>query len=1233
MSLIEVFVRNPVKVAVGVLLVALFGAIALMRMPMQLTPEVTIPIITVTTVWPGASPQEVEQEIVTEQEEQLTSVEGITKLSSASSDSLGTITMEFQVGTDMEEALLKVSSRLQQVPEYPEDADEPVISTSDSSSAGQAIAWFILSPKYATPEEIDAFSRRHPELAREVAAARNAHNMGVRIMRLRELAKKHEEIRELLPRADFDVTKMRRFVEDEIEARFERVPGVSQSTTFGGLEDELQVVVDPEKLAARRLTLTDVRNVLRSQNEDVSAGDFWEGKRRWVVRAMGQFRSPEQVENQLLAIRDGAPVFVRDVAEVRLGYKKPNGFVRRYGESTIAINASREVGANVLDVMAGLQEAVRDLNRDLLNPRGLHLTQAYDETEYIYSAVDLVKDNIFIGGALTMAVLMLFLHLEVRTLLVIPWIMITALLASWVSPWYFVISVALIVGAGFWFARGALVVGLVIPVSIVGTFVFLEMMGRSLNVISLAGFAFAVGMFIDNAIVVLENIFRRHSLGESPLVATVRGTKEVWGAILAATLTNVAVFAPVIFMQEEAGQLFRDIALAVTGALLLSVVASMTIVPAATARLFRDSNPEEYKHESTPHLAVVDGNGDGDINSKGAKTGLSEAGHSSAAPPKPPAQRSFTERIIAPILWSADLFVNSVVAINRWAQPSVARRLAIVFIMIGTSTALAWLMWPKVEYLPTGNRNLVFGIVLPPPGYNVDKLMDLAVTVEQDLEPYWNVDPDSPEAAELKYPIVDDFFVVAFNRQVFMGLRAHDPMRAKELEGLVFTIGNSRLEGAMAVAFQSSIFGEGLQAGRSVDVEITGPDVTRLVALGGQIFGQSMQLLSTPDAPAQARPEPSLDLSSPEVHIEPKLVQAADMRISTTDLGFTANALIDGAYVSDYFLEGKKIDLTVMGEEQYARTTQDIEALPIATPMGQLVPLSAVADVRLASGPEQINHRERERAITILVTPPATVPLEVAMERIQNEIVQPIVAAGQLEGGYHINLAGTADKLRQAWQAMRFNILLAAIITYLLMAALFESWLYPFVIILTVPLGAVGGVLGLWLLNFYVLQTLDVLTMLGFVILIGTVVNNPILIVHQSLNHMREDGMSPSDAIVESVRTRIRPILMTAVTTVLGLLPLVLFPGAGSELYRGLGAVLLGGLIVSTLLPLVLIPALFSLTMDARQWFMGRLFGREQPVPVDERPAKLPATPHVGESLRESHERPRAGSGLAAPKK
>ncbi len=250
-----------------------------------------------------------------------------------------------------------------------------------------------------------------------------------------------------------------------------------------------------------------------------------------------------------------------------------------------------------------------------------------------------------------------------------------------------------------------------------------------------------------------------------------------------------------------------------------------------------------------------------------------------------------------------------------------------------------------------------------------------------------------------------------------------------------------------------------------------------------------------------------------------------------------------------------------------------------------------MADVQLKSGPEQVNHRERVRAITIEISPPPEVALEDAMQMIERDIVGPIKASGQLAGGYQMNLAGTADKLRQTWIALRFNVMLALLITYLLMAALFESWLYPLVIILSVPLGAVGGILALYVLNRFIPQPLDTLTMLGFVILIGTVVNNPILIVHQSLNLVREEAMTPSQAILESVRTRIRPIFMTTTTTVLGLLPLVLFPGAGSELYRGLGSVVLGGLAVSTLFTLVFVPTLFSLTMEARAWVVRMIWG------------------------------------------
>lgn len=1158
MNLINAIVHNPVKVTVGVLMTVLFGLVSLTRMPMQLTPEVQRPTITVETRWPGASPQEVEREIVLEQEEQLKSVEGITKLSSESADSKGTITLEFLVGTNMDEALLKVNSRLQQVPEYPEDADQPIIST--ANAADRPIAWFILSSRLPSDEKIVAFQEAHPEVKEQLEIVRNTPNPGLAMLRLRLLAEEYPAVRGgILPEKDIEVTKLRRFAEDEIEARFERVSGVSQSNVLGGLEDELQVVVDSEQLAARQLTISDVRNVLRGQNEDTSAGDFWEGKRRWVVRTLGQFRNKEEVENQLLAVSNGAPVYVRDVAEVRLGYKKPDGLVRRFGESSIAINCVRETGANVLDIMDGLREAVKDIDENILKPRGLQLVQVYDETDYIYSSVDLVKNNIFIGGALTMIVLMSFLHLGIRTLIVVPFIIVTAVAATFISPWFFAVSLALIIGSGFWFARGALVVGLAIPTSIIGTFLILGALGRSLNVISLAGLAFAVGMLVDNAVVVLENIYRRYSLGESPFQAAIKGTQEVWGAVLASTLTTIAVFLPVVFIEEEAGQLFQDIALAISAAVGLSLIVSMTLISTASARLLHkrdDQGLEDHQISSHP---------EDDIDQTVKKGALHRA-------------------VIGPIESGGALFVKSIVGMNAWIQKGIMRRLVVVCLLVGAAVGVSWQLWPKVEYLPTGNRNLIFCILIPPPGYNLNQLMELGESVESDLRPYWDIDPESDEAKQLNYPVIGDFFFVARGRQVFMGIRAFDSQRVAELIPLVQQAG-SKLPGTFTVAKQSSLFEQGLTGGRTIEIEIIGPDLEKLVAMGGQILGKSKQMIPN----AQVRPIPSLDLSSPEVHIQPKLMQAAENRVSSADLGYTANALIDGAFAGDYYLGGDKIDLTIIGQSRHIQNTQDVAALSVATPDGRLVSLGALADVEITSGPEQVNHRERQRAITIEVSPPEEMALEDAMNQIQSEIVQPMRENGQLAGGYRINLSGTADKLRDTWAALQFNVLLALMITYLLMAALFESWLYPLVIIFSVPLGAVGGILGLSILNLFMLQTLDVLTMLGFVILIGTVVNNPILIIHQSLNHINEDAMTPREAILESIRTRIRPIFMTTTTTVLGLLPLVLFPGAGSELYRGLGSVVLGGLIVSTLFTLILVPTLFSLTMDAKAWGLNLL--------------------------------------------
>jgi HAE1 family hydrophobic/amphiphilic exporter-1 len=1150
MQLIEAFVANPVKVAVGALLLTLFGLIAVTRMPMQLIPEVQTPTITVETRWSGASPQEVEREITQEQEEQLQSVEGVRKMTSESMDSMARITLEFLVGTNMEQALLKVNSRLQQVPEYPEDADEPVIATSNASD--RPIAWFILSVLQPTEDEIRAVAEANPSLAAPLAPVLRTSNPGLRLMRLRRAAATHGELAELLP-PDLNVPAMRRFTEDTIEARLERVAGVSNANVLGGLEEELQVIVDPQRLAARQLTIDDVRRVLRDQNQDTSGGDFWEDKRRYVVRTLSQFRSPEQVGDQVLATENDAPVLIRDVADIRIGYKKPDGVVRRFGETAIACNVIRETGTNVLEIMDDLQAAVDELNTDILRGKRLQLTQVYDESEYIHASVQLVNQNIMVGGTLTMLVLMLFLHLQVRTLLFMPLLIASMLAAVLVNPWFFAITVLLILAAGLTFARGALVVGLAIPISVVGTFLMLNLWGRSLNVISLAGMAFAVGMLVDNAVVVLENIYRHYQNGDPPRIAAVRGTQEVWGAVLASTLTTLAVFLPVLFVEEEAGQLFRDIALAISAAVGLSLIVSITLIPMLTARLLRSEM-------QTPT----------DEDSGGLAAG-----------------------ILTPMRSLSQSFVQAIVAMNQWIQASRLRQIGLVVLLLAATFGTSYAFWPKVEYLPTGNRNLVFGIILPPPGYNLDELTRMGEIVEEHLQPYWDVDPDSAAAAQLEFPVIYDFFFVARGRSVFLGARSVDPMRSGELIPLIQQV-SARLPGTIIVAKQSSLFEQSLVAGRTIDVEITGPELERLVAVGGQIMGQVMGGRGQPLIPnAQARPVPSLDLSNPEVHVSPRLLKTEQMGVDATTLGYAVNALVDGAYASDYFTGGDKIDLTVMGNPDALAHSQDLEALPIATPGGQLVPLSALAEITIASGPEQINHRERQRAVTIEISPPEEMPLEEALQRIESEIVTPLRQSGQLDGGYRIALAGTADKLRDTWAALRFNVVLALLITYLLMAALFESWTYPLVIILSVPLGAVGGILGLYGLGLYLRlqdrapQSLDVLTMLGFVILIGTVVNNAILIVHQAINLMRDEGLGADEATLESVRTRVRPILMTTGTTLLGLCPLVLFPGPGSELYRGLGSVLLGGLLVSTVFTMFLVPTLFRLFLDARDWMLG----------------------------------------------
>ena len=1034
MKLVDTAIKRPVTVIVGAILPVLFGFISLYRIPIQLTPNVDLPEVSVETRWEGASPQEVEREIIDVQEEELKNLEGLDSMESESRDGYAYINLMFEIGTDTDDALLRVSKKLDQVKKYPADADKPLIKSGGRQE--EAIAWMALGPlegyQGVLNQEVD-------------------------------------------------------FINDQVKPLLERIDNVGSVNVYGGRERELTVTIDTEAMAARKITIPELLRALSVENRNMSAGSFDEGKRKYVTRTVGEFRDVADVENVIIKRVNNIPVTMGEISRVQLGYEKLNVVVRHEGKPTIVMNAVREPGSNVLVVMNRLQEVLKDLNDSVLKDRKLMIRQVYDETGYIYSAIDLVKQNIFLGGILAVMVLIL------RNI------------------------------------ASTVIVSVAIPISIIATFLVMTLLGRNINVVSLAGLSFAIGMVVDNSIVVFENIFRHREMGKSRATAAYDGTVEVWGAVLASTLTTVAVFLPIVFVQEEAGQLFRDIAIAISSAVLLSLMVSITGIPTLSAKILG------RVHTTRPKKR-------GRFSIKGLAGG----------------------------------FVNLITRFIYWMCGYVTTRILVVFVLTILSVSFTLGLIPKTEYLPQGNREMLFGILIPPPGYNQAEMKRIASEIEKDILPLINHEGESELAQKLNLPPLESFFFVAFGQQAFMGIMSKIQERTREL--LPYVYGTLRkIPGMIAVVQQPGLFARGIGTGRSIEVEITGPDLVQLISLGRQIFGGAMQVLPG----AQIRPIPSLDLGSPEMQIIPDRDRLTRLGMTTTDLGTTVNVLVDGARASGFRFQGEEIDLMVKTEENRVSKIQDLAGLPVISPSGEKVTLSSVADISLTEGPSQINHLHAERAITIQIIPPAEIALETATELVAEKVIDPLKSSGVLGNIYQIHMGGTADNLTRTRKALMWNFLLAVVISYLLMSALFENFLYPFIIMFSVPLAAAGGFVGLFLLNQFVIdQPLDIITMLGFVILVGIVVNNAILIVHQTLNNMRNAAMAHREAIAESVRSRIRPIYMSSITTVCAMTPLALSPGAGSEFYRGLGSVVIGGILVSTIFTIFLIPALLSLTLD-----------------------------------------------------
>jgi len=1022
MDIVSFSIKKPVTILVGIILVVLFGVISLQTLPYQLSPTVVEPVITVTNTWRGATPYEMEREIIEEQEKTLKGIPGLTEMESEAFNGQGSISLTFKLGTNVDDALLRVSNKLNEVPSYPEGVDKPIINA--TGAATSPVIWIILKSNETNPRHIETY---------------------------------------------------RTFFENEIRQHLERVEGVADLFIGSGVNDEMHILIRPEQLAAYGLTVNGVIAAVRGENVNVSAGNLGVGRRDFRIRTTGEFNSEADIADVVLVSTGEKRVTIGDVAQVKRGYSKRDSTVIHNGKGGMAVGIKPEPGTNILAMTERVEEVVKWLNAEKLAPQDISFEWVYDQRRYINAAIDLIKQNILIGGMLAVIVLLVFLR-----------------------------SI-----------RSTLVVATSIPISIIGTFIFMKAMGRNLNVVSLAGIAFAVGMLVDNAIVVIENIDRHRKMGKSPYAAAYEGTREVWGAIIASSLTTVAVFLPVVFIQEEAGQLFRDIAIAVVGAVSLSLIVSMTVIPMFSFKLFSVAARKREKRAGV----------------------LGQTGNRLAS-----------------------LIMNIVsLATRNWAT-----RLGTVGLLILLAVGSVVLLMPQTDYLPQGNRNFVLSILVPPPGLSQQERQDIGEKLFVMAGPHLKKEHDG-------FPGILNMFYVARESIMLFGAMATDWERAADLlplfRRMIFSI-----PGMYGVSMQAGIFQSRIGRSRTVDVDISGDDLDRIVQVAGMMFGAAKQRM--PDT--QVRPVPSIELSYPEVKIIPKRELLKANKMNAADLGIALDVLMDGRIVGDFKQEGRKtIDLVLKTDDDSITTPEILYQSLLATPGGRVVPVSTLAGLERTTGMTQIRHLERNRTVTLQMTPPMDVPLQTAMEEIEAKIINPVREKGLLKG-LNVRMSGAADKLTETREALKWNFVLAAAIAYLLMASLFGNFIYPLIIMLTVPLAGAGGFIGLKLLNLLssTPQPMDILTMLGFVILIGIVVNNAILIVHQALNNVHNNNMEHREAVLESTRSRLRPIYMSATTSIFGMLPLVLFPGSGSELYRGLGSVILGGLAVSTIFTVFIIPSI-----------------------------------------------------------
>ncbi|MDJ0793158.1 MAG: efflux RND transporter permease subunit [Woeseiaceae bacterium] len=1012
MNLTDLSTRQWPSVAAAVALVALFGLTSIASLPIQLLPTIEEPQISVANFWRAAAPEEMEANIVEPQENVLRNTPGLTNINSFIGRGSGFVNLTFAVGTDIQTAKLDVINNLTQAPPRPGDALEPMVNV----GGGQQ-----------TPGAASLLIRVLPD------------------------------------NPNRELSSYQKLIEDSVEPRLARIPGVSQVQLQGEQPRELHITFDSYRAAALGIQINDIIATV-SRATDSSGGFADVGRRQYTVRFVGQFE-PGQLNELIVGWSNERPIYLSEVADVDIVPRKQDGFTLRNGYPAYYITVQRDYDANTVAILDEVNKAIVELNENVLREAGLEMDLSFDASIHIRRAVALVRSNLGLG--LLLAVGILYFLMRSR--------------------------------------RATFLVTATVPLSVLVAFVALRLFDKSLNVISLAGLAFSVGLVMDAAIVTLENIVRCRQEGASQQEAVRRGTRQITGALFASTVTSVAIFVPVLFMQGMEGQLFQDLALTIAVAVSASFFIAITVLPVAANFMLRQENNDPLEH------------------------------------------------------WWYRI-TNLVMRLTQ----TPTRRAAWIAGILGTSVMVIVLLVPKANLLPQAPSDSLNAFFAMPPGGTVEMVeTEIAGTIVERLRPYMDHE---------QQPYIRGYNLSSFGSFNALFVYPQDPERIEEMISIVRDEVLVDLPDTRAFVQRSSLLNFGFDGGRSINVDLQGSDINAL----SDVAMQAMPLINQMIPGSQVRPIPGLQIAEPELQLVPN-----DRRITAAGLDRAAvanivRALTSGSFVGEYFDGNDRMDMILKGPTW--NSPEELAAVPIWTPLAGIQSIGELTDIQRTVGPTQLLRVNGQRTLTLAVTPPPEMTVEEALDTLR-DVVGPQLREA-MPADVSLSYRGTADRLEGAFRTMTINLAIAAVVLFLVLAAMFRSLWDGVLVMLSMPLAVAGGVVALRILNLFTTQAMDLLTTIGFLILLGLVVNNAILLVMQTRAGQR-NGLERSVAVAEAVRVRARPIYMSTLTSIFGMLPLMLVPGVGSQIYRGLATVIIGGMFVSAIFTLVLMPSILRLPPPA----------------------------------------------------